>query len=91
MTEKEQFYAVAKLSMAVLICICAMGALIIFENVTQANSFGIDGIVGTLKDALLMLLGALVAMIRQHLSSSTSVEVTKDGTATAGATGTTKE
>lgn len=69
MTEKEQFFAVVKLSLAVLLCIVGIGLLVIVENVTAANSFGIDGIIGTLKDALLLLLGVLSALVKQHLSS----------------------
>lgn len=88
MNEGTQFKTIAILSALTMACVVGVGILIIVDSVTQTNSFGIDGIIATLKDALLLLLGALAAMTRQPNSpgSITLPQSTDAGTTTTTAT-----
>lgn len=63
--QHHQFRVLAFMSMIALMFTVGIGVLIIFENVNPSNSLGIEGIVATLKDALMMLIGAVATLAKQ--------------------------
>lgn len=60
-----EFTTVAMMAAFAIMCLVGVGVLIILENVTKDNSFGIDGIVEALKAIAAGLVGGLITLTRQ--------------------------
>lgn len=59
-----EFSLIGAMAALAIFCLVGIGCLVIFENVTKDNSFGIDGIIEALKSIASGLVGGLITMTR---------------------------
>lgn len=60
-----QFKALIQLAVLFIVCVTSIGVLVVVRHVTQSDSFGIDGIIATLKDGSMIILGGIIALTKQ--------------------------
>lgn len=60
-----EFSLIAAMAGLAISCLVGIGVLVIIENVTKDNSFGIEGIIEALKAIASGLVGGLITMTRQ--------------------------
>lgn len=68
-----EFTAVAIMAALAILCTVGMGVLIVADNVTKDNSFGIEGIVEALKLVTASLVGGLITLTKSSVTTSAAV------------------
>lgn len=77
-----EFTVIAQLAALALGCLVGIAVLVIVENVTKDNSFGIEGIIEALKSIASGLVGGAITLARQT-PAATSATVTPTNAAPA--------